>query len=210
MSTVAAEATCSRRVVRGAGGGFAVPVLAAGRPVAWLEFKSLEMAVAAPTLLRLLALVGNELSAVAERGGSQTQPACCSMHSAANAEARLPSQAGVLDQNTLERLRQLDPNGVNRLLERVVKAFEASTIRLMPRLREGARTGDLDGVRQVAHSLRSASASIGAMKLSQLCADIETRARADERDDLAGRVKAMAGEVDVVLRALRSLPAGRP
>jgi HPt (histidine-containing phosphotransfer) domain-containing protein len=120
-----------------------------------------------------------------------------------------PSSAGVLDQHALDRLRELDPSGVNRLLERVVKAFETSATRLIPKLRDGAINGDLDGVRQVAHTLKSASASIGAVKLSRLCADIETHARAEDGDDLASRVKAMIGEIDTVLSVLRSLPVPR-
>ena len=116
---------------------------------------------------------------------------------------------GVLDQHALDRLRELDPSGVNRLLERVAKAFETSATRLIPKLRDGALNGDLDGVRQVAHTLKSASASIGALKLSRLCADIETQARAEDGDELADRVKAMIGEIDTVLSVLRSLPVPR-
>jgi HPt (histidine-containing phosphotransfer) domain-containing protein len=115
----------------------------------------------------------------------------------------------VLDAAALERLRELDPSGVDRLLERVVKAFEASATRLIPQLREGACSGDLHGVKQVAHALRSASASVGALKLSRLCADMEAQARAEDGADLVARVKSMVGEIDIVLSVLRSLPAPR-
>jgi HPt (histidine-containing phosphotransfer) domain-containing protein len=128
---------------------------------------------------------------------------------AARADGDAADGAHVLDRNALNRLHELDPSGVNRLLERVAKAFEASATRLIPKLREGARAGDLAAVQQVAHTLKSASASIGALKLSRLCADVETQARAEDGEGLASRVKAMVAEIDIVLSVLRSLPVPR-
>ena len=245
LSAVATEAVRTQRVAGSVRGGFAVPVVRAGRTAGWLEFKGLEIQIATPALLRLLELVRLELSAVAERSvvpGTgktvaadapmpETQRRAAPPAGTAAARARRPTPNAtrpqltrypkygieeadglgpnaneVLDHNALNRLRQLDPNGVDRLLERVVKAFEVSATRLIPQLREGARTGDANGLRQVASALRSASASIGAVKLSQLCADIETQADAPDRDSLATWVRETVGEIDVVLTVLRSLP----
>jgi len=110
-----------------------------------------------------------------------------------------------LDPQALQRLRDLDPNGANRLLERVFQAFEASTGRLMPQLDEAVATADLAGVRHVAHTLKSSSASIGALKLSALCADIEGMVRAASTEGLDERVAAMHGEIDSVRSSLRAL-----
>ncbi len=114
----------------------------------------------------------------------------------------------VLDPLALDQLRELDPSGVNRLLERVVKAFDNSATRLIPQLREGARCADLAGIRQVARTLRPASASVGAMKLSHLCTEIETRDGAADAA-LTHHVKLMIEEIDLVLSVLRSLPVPR-
>ena len=111
----------------------------------------------------------------------------------------------VLDEAALQRLRDLDPNGANRLLERVFQAFEASTGRLLPQLDEAVATADLAGVRHVAHTLKSSSASIGALKLSALCADIEGMVRAASTEGLDERVAAMHGEIDSVRSSLRAL-----
>jgi HPt (histidine-containing phosphotransfer) domain-containing protein len=117
--------------------------------------------------------------------------------------------ADVLDPLALDRLRELDPSGVNRLLERVSRAFDNSATRLIPQLREAARCADLAGVRQVALALRSASTSVGAVKLSHLCADIETMGCAEDEAALARHVKSMVEEIDIVLSVLRSLPVHR-
>ena len=116
--------------------------------------------------------------------------------------------AGVLDEEALARLRELDPKGENKLLERVLRAFETSVARLLPQLEDARQTGDRAGIRHVAHTLKSSSASIGAIKLSQQCADIEAMIRLDKADDLDARVDAMCAEVQIVLQALRNLMDG--
>jgi len=114
----------------------------------------------------------------------------------------------VLDAGALQRLRELDPSGKSRLLARVAQAFETSVERLMPDLRRAWQAGDVDGVRHVAHTLKSSSASIGAIKLSGLCAEIESMIRLESRDGLAERVQSMDRETAVVLQALRHLIDG--
>jgi PAS domain S-box-containing protein len=111
----------------------------------------------------------------------------------------------VLDASALERLRELDPKGENQLLSRVIKAFESSAARLMPQLHDAERAGDHAGVRHVAHTLKSSSASIGAIKLSQLCAEIETMVRTERVENLDVRLGAMRAEVEIVLQALKRL-----
>jgi signal transduction histidine kinase/CheY-like chemotaxis protein/HPt (histidine-containing phosphotransfer) domain-containing protein len=115
------------------------------------------------------------------------------------------ASAHVLDAEALQRLRDLDPRGENQLLQRVIKAFESSASRLVPQVQGALHAGDHAGVRHVAHTLKSSSASIGAMKLSQLCADIEARIRTERLDQLESRVEAMCAEVQVVLQALKRL-----
>jgi HPt (histidine-containing phosphotransfer) domain-containing protein len=127
---------------------------------------------------------------------------------AGSAGATLASAAGVLDAQALERLRELDPTGQNKLLERVFKAFEQSIGRLMPQLDAARADTDWQAVRHVAHTLKSSSASIGAVKLSQLCADIETMVRQSQVEGLSERLDAMGAEVARVLAALRGLQGG--
>jgi signal transduction histidine kinase/DNA-binding response OmpR family regulator len=152
---------------------------------------------------QLLAMLNKRLSA---------RPAAAAGESPEPGGAALP-QAGaspedtehVLDAEALGRLRELDPRGENQLLARVLKAFETSAARLVPQVEQSMRVSDHAGVRHVAHTLKSSSASIGAMKLSQLCADIETRIRTEKLDHLEPRVEAMCAEVQIVLKALKRL-----
>lgn len=113
--------------------------------------------------------------------------------------------ATVLDAAALERLRELDPKGENQLLERVLKAFEASVARLVPQLVQARVAADPAAIRYVAHTLKSSSASIGALELSKICADIEASTRAGTLDLAGPGIDDMVREIDFVLQALEQL-----
>jgi len=113
--------------------------------------------------------------------------------------------SAVLDAGALARLGDLDPNGANRLLERVLHAFEASVARLRPQL-DAARVGDdRAAIRLVAHTLKSSSASIGAMQLSQLCAQVEAMIRMDSGESLVPQLDALDARLDGALQAIAAL-----
>jgi len=73
----------------------------------------------------------------------------------------------VLDEEALQRLRELDPGGRNHLLERVLRAFETSVLRLGPQLVAARQRNDMQGIRHVVHTLKSSSASIGDSHLAR-------------------------------------------
>jgi HPt (histidine-containing phosphotransfer) domain-containing protein len=110
-----------------------------------------------------------------------------------------------LDPAALARLTELDPKGENHLLARVLQAFQTSVARLRPQADAARRGGDLAGLRLVAHTLKSSSASIGAIHLSQLCGQIETTIRTASGDDLQAQLDAFDVALDAVLRAIEQL-----
>ena len=118
-------------------------------------------------------------------------------------------QPAVLDPDAIASLRQLDPTGKNQLLQRVVAAFQTSTARLLPQLLEAHGSGDTDGVRHVAHTLKSSSASLGGKSLSALCAEVEARIRGGDVADLGTHVASMCSEADRLLSALEQLSQGQ-
>jgi HPt (histidine-containing phosphotransfer) domain-containing protein len=108
----------------------------------------------------------------------------------------------VLDQAALARLAELDPSGANRLLERVLQAFQTSVARLRPQLIAGRADGDPAAIRLVTHTLKSSSASIGALRLSQLCAEIETAIRLEPGAELGPQLDALDVALDATVRAI--------
>lgn len=126
-----------------------------------------------------------------------------------SARAAAPAATG-LDADALARLSELDPKGENKLLERVLRAFQASAARLAQQL-ETARLGnDRATVRLVAHTLKSSSASIGALGLSQVCAQVEGLIRAESADDLDPLLNRLRDALDAALIAIQRLLDGRP
>ncbi len=108
----------------------------------------------------------------------------------------------VLDADALARLRDLDPSGKTQLVERVLKAFETSSTRLGLQFKDARERGDMQGIRHVVHTLKSSSASIGALALARICAEIETSIREQAPGDLSSRLDEMDRELAAVLKAV--------
>jgi HPt (histidine-containing phosphotransfer) domain-containing protein len=113
--------------------------------------------------------------------------------------------ACVLDAASLQRLHELDPQGANRVVERVLQAYEASLTRLLPQAQQAWQQGDHETLRHVAHTLKSSSASVGALRLSQHCGEIENRLRVQQAEGLDPRLAALQAEGEQVLAAVRRL-----
>jgi len=124
---------------------------------------------------------------------------------------RLEPPPAVLEEQALARLRELDPGGTNHLLERVVGAFLKALEQQEAVLRQGLAPGpDLSAVRHVAHTLKSAAASLGASALSQRCADIEAQARSGQADGLPALTAQVLADITAARMAMqRLLPPAR-
>jgi len=113
--------------------------------------------------------------------------------------------APVLDEASLQRLHELDPQGENRVVERVLRAFEASLTRLLPQSEQALRQGDHETLRHVVHTLKSSSASVGALELSRGCGEIENSLRGLHTNGLEQRLALLQAEGQRVLAAVRGL-----
>ena len=116
-----------------------------------------------------------------------------------------PPAPAQLDAQALARLRELDPKGENQLVDRVLRAFETSVARLLPQLEAARSSGDRAGMRHVAHTLKSSSASIGALALSQHCATVEGLIRENSSDDLQAPLTALVAELNAVRLTIRTM-----
>lgn len=102
-----------------------------------------------------------------------------------NTEASTPAGPPRLDAVSLARLRELDPDGRHGVVVRVLAAFESSLARMTSQLQAEQRDdGDAGVVATVAHTLKSSAASVGALELSRICAEVERRLRENLPGDL--------------------------
>jgi HPt (histidine-containing phosphotransfer) domain-containing protein len=111
--------------------------------------------------------------------------------------------SGALDAASLERLRELDPGDRAGLVVRVVATYVASLERLLSQWTAARAAADLSSLRHVAHTLKSSSASVGALQLASICADVERRIRDGEIDGIELQLDALAGEARHMLGQLR-------
>jgi HPt (histidine-containing phosphotransfer) domain-containing protein len=110
--------------------------------------------------------------------------------------------AGVLDARSLAALQQLDPDGAGGLVARILATYTQSLSRLLDQLGTARAAGDSVAMRHVVHTLKSSSASVGALQLSQMCADIESKLRDGESSGLDPQLNALSDEGARVLQAL--------
>jgi histidine phosphotransfer protein HptB len=109
-----------------------------------------------------------------------------------------------LDPQALARLRDLDPDGRQGVLMRVLDAFDTSLARMITQLEAQREQGDPSVVGSVAHTLKSSSASVGALALARLCAEIELRIRGGGPTNLSHDVDRL---VKAAAQAQRSVGA---
>ena len=110
----------------------------------------------------------------------------------------------MLDPEALARLHELDPGGKSGLVPRVLATYRHSLQRLLEQLRVAREQSDTQTQRHVVHTLKSSSASVGALKLARLCADTESKLREGLSDGLAAQLDELTGEGERVLAALRA------
>jgi HPt (histidine-containing phosphotransfer) domain-containing protein len=97
-----------------------------------------------------------------------------------------------LDEAALASLRELDDDGSQRTLWRVMAAFEKSLARMLQQLQDQLALGDAHAVFSIAHTLKASAASCGALMLSQVAREVEQRYRpgADRDARAAGELRA--------------------
>ncbi|WP_058835661.1 ATP-binding protein [Luteimonas abyssi] len=108
----------------------------------------------------------------------------------------------IIDAEVLDELRAMLGDEV----EHLVDVFLEDTPRLIARLEAAAQGPDYDALRDTAHSLKSSSANLGAMRLSEVARRIEAAARQEQLERPAVAVAMVANEF---ARARARLTSGR-
>lgn len=119
-----------------------------------------------------------------------------------------PDREGpVLDAASLDQLRALDPQG-GTFLQRVLQTYQYSLATQEDAIARAAAAADWMALSHAAHALKSASASVGALALSRLCAQIEQDVRDSRLDALAALVDQFRREAVRVHAAVAELMGG--
>jgi HPt (histidine-containing phosphotransfer) domain-containing protein len=109
---------------------------------------------------------------------------------------------GVLDPDLLDEIRALQAEGGDRLLARVIRAYFDSAPGLVEAIANALEKGDASALADAAHPLKSSSAALGALRLSELCRELEAIGRAGSTDGAPDLLDEFRLEFARVRRAL--------
>ena len=120
----------------------------------------------------------------------------------APAPAPLPLPTEPIDEAVLNNLAQLQREGRPDIVNRVITLFLESAPALLRDLQEGAAKADTAVLHRASHTLKSASANVGAALLSAHCRELEAMARTGSVPDAGARVETIAEDYQQAQAAL--------
>ena len=109
-----------------------------------------------------------------------------------------------LDQSVLASLRELQDEGDPDIVAEVGSLFLKHSPDKVKAILEALETGDAKGLYLAAHSLKSSSTYIGAMRLSALAKDLEMMGRSDALEGANDLAKRLQEEFDLAAKALQA------
>lgn len=112
----------------------------------------------------------------------------------------------VLDSDTLEALRALGGDDDPGLFVEVIELYLEDAKTHVGNLRSALEAGDLRLLERTAHTLKSASANVGARGFSQVCSELEQsvrNARLDATPSLVSAAEVRFRAVEAALRAMQ-------
>jgi signal transduction histidine kinase/DNA-binding response OmpR family regulator len=112
-----------------------------------------------------------------------------------------------LDTSAVEDLREL---GGDDFLAEVIDTFLSDAPTLVATLRTTHEQGETEELRRTAHTLKSNGQTFGAGRFSELCRELEERAKSDELNgaaELLNRIEQEYAALEVTLAALRPTPS---
>lgn len=113
-----------------------------------------------------------------------------------------PDTRDPLDRSQIEFLVSLD-DGQGEMLAEIVGEYLVSGEECSTELVRLLGEGDCHAVERTAHTLKGASANVGATGLAEVCAQVEMRAREGQLGDTADLVEQLVEEFERVRAALQ-------
>ncbi|MFT4823513.1 MAG: HPt (histidine-containing phosphotransfer) domain-containing protein [Halioglobus sp.] len=107
-----------------------------------------------------------------------------------------------LDKDALDQLRQLEESGQPSFLNQVIDAYLEVSPAILAALLEGVRGSDASAIEHSAHTLKSSSATLGAISFSKLCLRLEIIGRSEVLDEASDLIRAVQSEFSRVCEAL--------
>ncbi|GIK52269.1 MAG: Hpt domain-containing protein [Planctomycetaceae bacterium] len=98
-----------------------------------------------------------------------------------------------LDSQTLRSLRELGGDSPDALIAELFGLFCSTLDSQLQALDKAISTVSMDGVAAAAHAIKGSAASIGALEVASICAQMESAARAGVGNDLPADLMRLQG-----------------
>lgn len=82
-----------------------------------------------------------------------------------------------LDPDSLDEIRDLDPDGSAGVVAEIATTFIETSTQLVADLRKAAAAGNADDAMRASHTLKSSSGFLGAKAFAEVCREIELLTR---------------------------------
>ncbi len=113
------------------------------------------------------------------------------------------AEASPINRSVLKTLRNLQIEGQPDILASIISAYLSSSERIFAELQEAMSVNNLAVVCNSAHSLKSASANVGATNFSEICREIEMKSKTNSFDNKDELISALEIEFVRVKEALQ-------
>ncbi|MCP4114129.1 MAG: response regulator [Desulfobacteraceae bacterium] len=113
------------------------------------------------------------------------------------------SSPSPIDKQVLRELRELQIVGEPDVVQRVVNAYLITSKQLISKMKDALSTGHFTRLQESAHGLKSSSANLGAMELSEMNRRLELICKQDTMADAGPLVQAIEQETRKVTLALK-------
>lgn len=120
------------------------------------------------------------------------------------------ASGATLAKEPLAKLRQIEILGEPHFFEQLCTLFLAEAEKRLPRMKEALGQGDARALEEEAHILKSSSAALGAIEMSEICGRVEIAAREGRIEGLGAVLDDLSVEHRAVERALMQEIQGAP
>jgi two-component system, sensor histidine kinase and response regulator len=108
----------------------------------------------------------------------------------------------ILDHGVLESLRELQADGEPDLLTELVELYRADAPQMLEAMRTALAEANGEALRRAAHTLKGSSANLGAVRLAEMCRELERAGRDGALAGAAPLLAAVEAEYERVVEAL--------
>ncbi|MCD6272022.1 MAG: response regulator [Deltaproteobacteria bacterium] len=120
-----------------------------------------------------------------------------------NRHTEIPKEEEILEKEALAKIRALQREGAPDIASKVIGLYLESSPDLIQSINESVRQENSSLLYEAAHSLKSSSANLGAMRMAAICKELENMGRNARSTDATSLINAIATEYEQVTNALQ-------